>query len=322
MRSPALLSLTLACLCILCSLTSAKKGAVIVINNMGPKGQSNGCMEPGSQGEGGQATTIVKTGRKGNTIIIKGGGGKKKEPIVKPVPIPIPIHVPIHSYEPGKHQPEWQESSPHQRISAPNDSGRKSPLSEMPVFVRDAAHNLANLFTIMPMNNLLGRMMNGHPEQQNKSPLEQSQPQSSVPMPVFAVNQNPSLDPVMQQQQQQIYVEHVLQQQRQMHQHQQQQPFQPPHHPQVLPANMESRSSHSHGSDQQLQASGPQPVIAAPAATPADARVEVHLPVFELEDRSASPAPDLQLAVPVAPDAETQEQFVSLPEFLSNIKRK
>lgn len=300
-----------------------------MINNMGPKGSSGHCMDGGGGGGEGQATTIVKTGKKGNTIIIKGAGSKKKE-LVKAIPVPVPIHMPmqmpmpIHSYEAAKQQqqPEWQESSTHQRIA----SDGNSKLPDMPVFVRDAAQSFANLF--MPMNSLVGRMMGSPVDQrQHQSSQQPHQAQPSAPMPMFAV-----VNPVVQQQQQQMYVEQVMQPQRQLQQQQQQ--LQQQQRQSMAGADLQKQMQQQTG-EHVGAASGPVAVvIAAPPAhqlpsdaraqTPASpaARVEVHLPVFEPEDRSDSQPAEMQLAVPVSHEAVQANHLVPLPDFLHKIKRK
>lgn len=94
-----------------------KAGSVIVINNHGPT--NKGC-HADSHGSGGSdadsaATTVVKTSKKGNTIIIKGPGSKKSKSSKHvehiAVPVPVPVHAP-HPQEYHQHQPQhgWSES--------------------------------------------------------------------------------------------------------------------------------------------------------------------------------------------------------------------
>lgn len=78
-----LIVITLQFDCALC-----KKGSVIVVNN------GKGC--PGGHGDG---TMLVKTGKKGNTIVIKGGEKKCCKP--KVVPVPIPMHAPPMKHDYG-----------------------------------------------------------------------------------------------------------------------------------------------------------------------------------------------------------------------------
>lgn len=85
----------------------------------------------GGDGGGSPATTIVKTSKKGNTIIIKGPGADKKKEKVHhfAVPVPVSTHRSDH-----KQVSPWQES-------------RMQPITaaDMPVFVR-ADQRDSNLF--------------------------------------------------------------------------------------------------------------------------------------------------------------------------------
>lgn len=128
-------SLLLVYFCEMISFTQAgknEKGSVIVINNHGGSGGGHGggggigtC--GGHNGEGQEATTIVKMDpKKGNTIIVKGGSSKKKSsgheaPQVDHMPlhfpVPIAIHYPhFHHHLQHHHHPQMHSESHQQPL--------------------------------------------------------------------------------------------------------------------------------------------------------------------------------------------------------------
>lgn len=92
-----------------------EKGSVIVINNHGGGGGGGGDGIGHCGHGGGEATTIVKMNpKKGNTIIVKGGSGKKKKMETEQVHVPVPVPVPVHIHSGHHHQQQHGHQINHE----------------------------------------------------------------------------------------------------------------------------------------------------------------------------------------------------------------
>lgn len=213
--------------CVLCFLLisrhetrGSKSGSVIVINNTGgSKGGNGHCPGEGHDGSGesGAATTIVKTGKKGNTIIIKGATSKKKEhqehlPIA--VPIPVPVHVPHHMNTVHKPSiPSHPKSGRYEWSNSHHKGFLRKVSFDFPVFTRNTAQHVANLFhSILPLPspkiesdphtvpNMMQLPSSPFAQTMSQTPAADQQSESSGQHPVIAL---PTHIPEPQQQQQQ-----------------------------------------------------------------------------------------------------------------------
>lgn len=98
------ITLSISILILISSPTAHAKSSTIVI------GGGKGCPS------GGQ--TLVKTSRKGNTIIVK-GGAKKKKCKQRPKYIPVPVHIPVHVKETKSEEHHGWESKQRVHVQPP-----------------------------------------------------------------------------------------------------------------------------------------------------------------------------------------------------------